>query len=270
MTEITQLRAGNAVLGRLSHHPTWTRRSSSTGACSAGTCPESENAEQTGGYRQAMKDGKPVAGVMPLMQEGQPPAWSTYVSVEDAEATAAAVKEAGRHGDRRADGRDGPRPDGGLRRPGRRRVRRSGSRAPSSAPASSTSRARSPGTSSTPATPTARRSSTAPSSAGTSRTTRWATAGTYTMHRASASRWSAACSTCAAAAPRRDPAPLAGLLRGRGQRRDGRGGQASGRRRDARADRHPGRPLRDPQRPARRRLRGDRAQRDGAARTPEA
>lgn len=57
--------------------------------------PEPENAEQTGGYRQAMKNGKPVAGMMPLMQEGQPPAWSTYVSVADADATAAAVKEAG-------------------------------------------------------------------------------------------------------------------------------------------------------------------------------
>ncbi len=53
--------------------------------------PEAENAEQTGGYRQAMRDGKAVAGVMPLMQEGQPPAWSTYVSVEDADATVAKV-----------------------------------------------------------------------------------------------------------------------------------------------------------------------------------
>jgi predicted enzyme related to lactoylglutathione lyase len=57
--------------------------------------PESENAEQTGGYRIALKDGKPAAGMMPLMQEGQPPAWTTYVSVADADATAAAVKEAG-------------------------------------------------------------------------------------------------------------------------------------------------------------------------------
>jgi predicted enzyme related to lactoylglutathione lyase len=57
--------------------------------------PESENAEQTGGYRQAMKGGQPAAGIMPLMQEGQPPAWSTYISVEDAEATAAKVREAG-------------------------------------------------------------------------------------------------------------------------------------------------------------------------------
>jgi predicted enzyme related to lactoylglutathione lyase len=56
---------------------------------------EGENAEQTGGYRQAMLRGKPVAGMMPLMQEGQSPAWSTYVSVEDAEATASKVREAG-------------------------------------------------------------------------------------------------------------------------------------------------------------------------------
>jgi predicted enzyme related to lactoylglutathione lyase len=57
--------------------------------------PESENVEQTGGYRRATKNGADVAGMMPLMQEGQPPAWSSYVSVADADATAAAVKEAG-------------------------------------------------------------------------------------------------------------------------------------------------------------------------------
>src|SRR4051794_13545441 len=57
--------------------------------------PEGENSEQTGGYRQAMLRDKPVAGVMPLMQEGQPPVWSTYVSVTDADATAAKVREAG-------------------------------------------------------------------------------------------------------------------------------------------------------------------------------
>jgi len=56
---------------------------------------EAQDPEQTGGYRMAQMQGKPVAGMMPLMQEGQPPAWTTYVSVEDADATAAAVKEAG-------------------------------------------------------------------------------------------------------------------------------------------------------------------------------
>lgn len=57
--------------------------------------PESENAEQTGGYRLAALGGSPTAGMMPQMEEGQPVAWATYVSVDDAEATAAAVTDAG-------------------------------------------------------------------------------------------------------------------------------------------------------------------------------
>lgn len=57
--------------------------------------PEAENAEQTGGYRLAMLKGKPVAGLMPQMQAGQPVAWSTYVAVQDTDATAAKVREAG-------------------------------------------------------------------------------------------------------------------------------------------------------------------------------
>jgi len=56
---------------------------------------EDENAEQTGGYRTARLRGRAVGGVMKLMQEGQPPAWTTYISVEDADATAAAASEAG-------------------------------------------------------------------------------------------------------------------------------------------------------------------------------
>jgi uncharacterized protein len=56
---------------------------------------EAGDPEQTGGYRMAYLSDKAVAGMMPLMQEGQPPAWTTYVSVQDADATAAAVKEAG-------------------------------------------------------------------------------------------------------------------------------------------------------------------------------
>ena len=53
--------------------------------------PELPNSAEMGGYRRAKLGGKDVAGAMPLMQEGQPPAWSTYVSVADADATAAAV-----------------------------------------------------------------------------------------------------------------------------------------------------------------------------------
>lgn len=57
--------------------------------------PEQPNSAEMGGYRRAKKNGKDVAGAMPLIQEGQPPAWSTYVSVEDADATAKAVAVAG-------------------------------------------------------------------------------------------------------------------------------------------------------------------------------
>ena len=53
-----------------------------------------EGSPETGGYRMARKGGKSVAGVAPLM-EGQPPAWTTYISVDDADKTAAAVGEAG-------------------------------------------------------------------------------------------------------------------------------------------------------------------------------
>lgn len=54
-----------------------------------------ENAEQTGGYRVAMLRDKAIGGMMRLMQEGQPPAWSTYICVEDADATVAKAREAG-------------------------------------------------------------------------------------------------------------------------------------------------------------------------------
>jgi uncharacterized protein len=56
---------------------------------------EDENAEQTGGYRTAQLDGKNVGGVMKLMQEGQPPAWLTYICTADADSTASRVREAG-------------------------------------------------------------------------------------------------------------------------------------------------------------------------------
>jgi predicted enzyme related to lactoylglutathione lyase len=40
-------------------------------------------------------EGLNVAGIGPLMAEGQPPAWTTYVNVADATATAASVATAG-------------------------------------------------------------------------------------------------------------------------------------------------------------------------------
>jgi predicted enzyme related to lactoylglutathione lyase len=65
------------------------------GALFGWSVEEDENAEQTGGYRVATLRDKAIGGVMKLMQEGQPPAWSTYISVEDADAAAAKAREAG-------------------------------------------------------------------------------------------------------------------------------------------------------------------------------
>jgi len=50
---------------------------------------------ETGGYRMFQSDGKSVAGLMGQMQEGQPTAWATYVSVADADQTASKVRAAG-------------------------------------------------------------------------------------------------------------------------------------------------------------------------------
>jgi predicted enzyme related to lactoylglutathione lyase len=52
-------------------------------------------AEETGGYAMFTLNGRNVAGVAPIMQEGQPPVWSTYVSTDDADAAVARAKEAG-------------------------------------------------------------------------------------------------------------------------------------------------------------------------------
>jgi len=51
--------------------------------------------EETGGYRMFQQDGQSVGGLMGHMQEGQPTAWSTYISVADADETAAKVKATG-------------------------------------------------------------------------------------------------------------------------------------------------------------------------------
>jgi predicted enzyme related to lactoylglutathione lyase len=54
-----------------------------------------EMGPEAGGYTIATVRGKQVAGVGPLMAEGQPTAWSTYVYVEDADATAKEIEAAG-------------------------------------------------------------------------------------------------------------------------------------------------------------------------------
>ena len=52
-------------------------------------------AEGGGGYRMFEQDAKVVAGVGPIMGPGQPTAWTSYVSVADADATVAAARAAG-------------------------------------------------------------------------------------------------------------------------------------------------------------------------------
>jgi hypothetical protein len=51
--------------------------------------------EETGGYAMFKRGDKLVAGVGPIMQEGQPAVWSTYVSTDDADAAAARATAAG-------------------------------------------------------------------------------------------------------------------------------------------------------------------------------
>jgi predicted enzyme related to lactoylglutathione lyase len=51
--------------------------------------------EETGGYAMFLSGGKLVAGIGPIMQEGQPSFWSTYFATDDVDALAARVSEAG-------------------------------------------------------------------------------------------------------------------------------------------------------------------------------
>jgi len=50
---------------------------------------------QAGGYRRFQQEGKDVAGLAPQMQQEQPTAWATYVSVADADEIAGRVQAAG-------------------------------------------------------------------------------------------------------------------------------------------------------------------------------
>jgi predicted enzyme related to lactoylglutathione lyase len=48
-----------------------------------------------GNYHLLTKEGANIAGAMGVMMEGQPSAWTSYVSVEDADATAGRIRDAG-------------------------------------------------------------------------------------------------------------------------------------------------------------------------------
>ena len=50
---------------------------------------------EAGHYTIFTLRGKQVGAVTPLQQEGQPPAWTTYVTVDDADVTTKAAREAG-------------------------------------------------------------------------------------------------------------------------------------------------------------------------------
>ena len=54
-----------------------------------------EPIEETGGYEIFLLGGKRIAGVGPLQDPNQPPAWATYIAVDDADETAAKATEAG-------------------------------------------------------------------------------------------------------------------------------------------------------------------------------
>jgi uncharacterized protein len=65
------------------------------GAVMGWSATEPGPVEETGGYRMFEQDGKRIAGLMGHMQEGQPTAWATYISVTDADDVAAKVAAAG-------------------------------------------------------------------------------------------------------------------------------------------------------------------------------
>ena len=52
---------------------------------------------ESGGYLTFHVKGRTVAGIGPLMSEGQPPAWTTYLATDDADAAAQAIARAGGH-----------------------------------------------------------------------------------------------------------------------------------------------------------------------------
>jgi predicted enzyme related to lactoylglutathione lyase len=54
-----------------------------------------EGPPETGGYRMFQQGSESIGGLMHHMQEGQPTAWMTYVSVADADETAGKVQAAG-------------------------------------------------------------------------------------------------------------------------------------------------------------------------------
>ncbi len=81
--------------------PSWVELDTADGGASANfysqlfgwSVTDAEPVDETGGYRMFLQDGKTVAGLM--AQEGMHNVWATYISVDDADETAAKVMSAG-------------------------------------------------------------------------------------------------------------------------------------------------------------------------------
>ena len=126
---------------------------------------DTEPVEETEGYVMFKLKGRNVAGMSPIQDDSQSPAWWTYVDTDDVDAAAARVTEAG-----------GSIPVGPIDVVDAGRMAFIATRPPASsasgrptgtrAPRSSTSPARSTGTSCRPATSRAPRPSVPPCSAG--------------------------------------------------------------------------------------------------------
>src|SRR3954451_383172 len=56
---------------------------------------EAGSPEETGGYGFFTQGGKKVAGVGPIMAEGQPTFWATYIAADDVDAVAQRARNAG-------------------------------------------------------------------------------------------------------------------------------------------------------------------------------
>ncbi len=83
--------------------PSWVDLSSSDLAASGAFYSQlfgwtlGEASEEGGGYAMFLIGDKAVAGLAPMMMEGQPPSWTCYVSVDDADKTAELVTAGGGH-----------------------------------------------------------------------------------------------------------------------------------------------------------------------------
>ena len=95
MSERTSYEPGTPCWVELAGIPDFAASESYYGDLLGWEIPEQPNSAQLGGYRRAQLNGKDVAGASPVMQDGQPCEWNTYVSVEDAAATVAKVRDAG-------------------------------------------------------------------------------------------------------------------------------------------------------------------------------